>query len=273
MNCRSAQDLLSAFYDRELSSDLQSQVRAHVESCPECTQKLAEFAQLSRMTTDLRNPKAPFGTWSKIESALDYGDRWKSEGFAPYSRRHRSRLAIAAALLVGATTVLSLFWIWRSYDPHEVMAANFDLYLKEFDKSPEHAQQVLISRYEGYPLEHSRAAQAVEFQPRAPEELPDDFRRQEIYVLKMPCCTCTQTVYKDNAGSVLVLLEHSEKQPKWFGNRPQIAAECHGKATHLVQLPQHLAATWKCGPRYLTVIGAQNVEQIAELVAFLDGQS
>jgi hypothetical protein len=34
-----------------------------------------------------------------------------------------------------------------------------------------------------------------------------------------------------------------------------------------------LAATWKCGQRYLTVIGAQNVEQVAELVARLDGRS
>jgi hypothetical protein len=72
---------------------------------------------------------------------------------------------------------------------------------------------------------------------------------------------------------VLVLFEHSEKQTEWFGDRPRIEAYCHGKATNLVQLPRQLAATWKCGRRYLTVIGAQNVEQVAQLVAFLDARS
>jgi len=272
MNCRSARELLSALYDRELPPDLEGEVRAHVESCADCARKVAEFAQLSKLTAELREPNVPTGAWPGIESALDKG-RWTIDGFAPRWPRHRSRLALAASLLVVASIALSSYWIWRSYDPHAVMAATFDDYLKEFAEYPDQAQQVLIARYDGRPLDLSHAASESEFRPNAPEELPEDFRRQEVYVLEMPCCTCTQTVYKNSSGKVLVLFEHSEKQPEWFGDRPRIEAYCHGKETSLVQLPRQLAATWKCGRRYLTVVGAQNVEQVAELVALLDARS
>jgi len=272
MNCRSAQELLSSHYDRELPPDLDGEVRAHVESCLDCARKLAEFTQLSRLTVDLRDPAAPSGAWPGIESALDRG-RWTIGGFAPRWPPHRSRLALAASLLVAASIALSAYWIWRSYDPHAVMAATFDDYLKEFAQYPDQAQQVLIARYDGRPVDLSRGAHDAESSPNTPEELPDDFRRQEVYELKMPCCTCTQTVYKNSSGKVLVLFEHSEKQPEWFGDRPRIEAYCHGKETSLVQLPQQLAATWKCGRRYLTVVGALNVEQVAELVAVLDARS
>jgi putative zinc finger protein len=273
MNCESAQELLSSLYDRELSADLDEEMRAHVERCPECVRKVAEFAQLSKLTAELREPAVPTGTWPGIESALDNKGRTRGGIFDTPRLRHRSRLAIAATLLVGASVALGSYWIWRSSEPHAVMAATFDAYLKEFHEYPEQAQQVLISRYDGRPLDLSHAAGDAEFPPNAPEELPEGFKRQEVYVLKMPCCTCTQTVYKNKSGSVMALFEHSEKQPEWFGNRPRIEANCHGKATNLVQLPHQLAATWKCGRRYLTVIGAQNVEQVADLVAFLDART
>jgi hypothetical protein len=271
MNCESVRDLLSAFYDRELPTDREAQVREHVEQCPDCARRLVEFGQLSQLTTRLRNPNAPRETWPAIASALDDQESHKGGVFAG-RMSSRSRLAMAASLLLAASMAIG-YWTWRTYEPHAVMAAAFDVYLKEFQSSPEQAQRVLIDRYDGRPLDFTRASSESGFEPNAPEELPDGFVRQGAYVLKMPCCTCTQTIYKNKSGAVLALFEHSEEQQVWFGDRPRIEAVCHDTPTHLVQLPGQLAATWKCGQRYLTVIGAQNVEQVAELVARLDGRS
>jgi hypothetical protein len=151
------------------------------------------------------------------------------------------------------------------------MTAVFNQYLGEFHTHPEQAQEVLRSRYDGRPL-GSGSLGTGQFTPNAPQALPHGFTRLGTYVLDMPCCTCTQTIYKNAAGDVLALFEHSENQRMWFGNRPIIEATCDGQSTLVVQLHDRLAASWKCGPRHLTVIGARNIEQVAELVAFLDSQ-
>ena len=109
----------------------------------------------------------------------------------------------------------------------------------------------------------------VNFEPNAPAELPQGFARAAIYVLKMPCCTCTQTIYKNSHGTVLALFEHTDQQRSWFGDRPTITAQCHGKATCLVQLQDELAACWKSGPRHLTLVGARDVEQVSDAVAHM----
>ena len=149
-------------------------------------------------------------------------------------------------------------------------AGTFGGYLSELGRSPQRAQQVLLTRYEGHLVDSNRAAREVRFEPNAPEELPNGFKRSGIYVLKMPCCTCTQTLYTDSAGDTIAIFEHPGEQQDWFGSRPTVMAQCHGKQTSLVQVRDQLAATWKCGRRYLTVVGARDIEQVGEIVAFLD---
>lgn len=272
MNCESARDLLSSYYDRELAPGQDEAMRAHIASCTTCSSRLAEFAELSELTARLRQPAVPAETWSAIASALD-GQKgrhvWDFAG--PLSRR--SRIAWAASLFVATSVAIGAYWMWHKIEPHAVMAATFDVYLTEFQKSPEQAQHVLIDRYDGRPMDVTRVSSDPGFEPNAPEELPDGFARQGIYVLKMPCCTCTQTIYKSKSGAVLALFEHGEDQQIWFGDRPRIDTVCHHRPTHLVQLSGQLAATWKCGQRYLTVVGAQDVEQVSELVALLDGRT
>jgi hypothetical protein len=273
MNCQSVRELLSAFYDRELTADQSSEVRAHVDGCPECARRLAEFEELSHLTAHLRDPQAPEGGWPAIASALDHEAGRGGDAGVTGRLSRPIAAALAATLLVAASIGLATYWARPASAPHAAMAATFDVYLKEFRTSPAQAQRVLIDRYHGQRFDLAQGATGLPFEPNAPEALPDGFERQDCFVLKMPCCTCTQTIYKNKAGAVVVLFEHAEAQQDWFGGRPTIEAVCHGNATHLVQLPDQLAATWKCGQRYLTVIGAQNVEQVAELVALLDGRT
>jgi hypothetical protein len=152
------------------------------------------------------------------------------------------------------------------------MAEVFGQYLDRFQEQPEQAQEILLTRYDGQLVAPEQAQGAAKFIPIAPDTLPQGFSRNAIYVLKMPCCTCTQTIYKDGQGKVLAVFEHTDQQQNWFGDRPTITAQCHGKSTCLVQLQNELAACWKCGPRHLTVVGARDVEQVSELVAYLDAQ-
>jgi anti-sigma factor RsiW len=270
MNCERARELMSAFYDQELEPDIEAAVREHLESCPECTQHLAQFKELSRLAADMRQPQVPAGMWSAIDASLD-AQRRGADRPGIWRRRHLW-VAIAAALLLGASVALFSYSTRQPADEHHEMAETFNLYLDRLQEHPENAEEVLVARYDGRLVKPEQAAELAKFEPNAPDMLPNGFSRSGIYVLKMPCCTCTQSIYKDDRGHVLVLFEHDDQQRSWFGDRPTITAQCHGKPTCLVQLQDSLAACWKCGPRHLTVVGARDVEQISELVANLDAQ-
>jgi hypothetical protein len=272
VNCETARELLSCYYDRELPPDQEEEMRAHVAGCSQCAGRLAEFGELSQLTARLRAPQAPTETWPAIASALDSDDRRRAAGSSSTKwLGRRSRAALAATIVLAASIGVATYWLWQQFEPHAAMAATFDTYLAEFQTAPQQAQHILIDRYEGERVDLARAD--LPFSANAPAELPDGYARQETYVLNMPCCVCTQTIYKNPSGAVVVLFEHSEKEPGWFGKRPAIDARCHGTPTSLVQVADRLAATWKCGPRYLTLVGAHNVEQVAQIVAALDRPS
>lgn len=271
MNCESARETMSAFYDQELQPDLDAAAREHLHDCPDCAQHLIQFEELSKLAADLRQPEVPAGIWPAIDSLLN-APRHGGGRSATWLRRY-SRAAIAATLFLGVSITLLAYWTWHTTDEHKEMAVIFGRYLDRFDEQPQRAQEVLLMRYDGRLLAPQQAAAEAKFKPNAPDELPQGFSRSGIYVLKMPCCTCTQTIYKDDNGRVLALFEHSDEQRSWFGDRPTITAQCHGKQTCLIQMRDKLAACWKSGTRHLTVVGARDVEQVAELVAFLDAQS
>jgi anti-sigma factor RsiW len=269
MNCEAVRDLLSAYYDRELAPDVEVAVREHLQDCPECAEQLSQFAELSKLAADMRQPEVPAGMWSSIDASLHAPP--ERSGTKPAWRR-LAPMATAAMLLVAASLALLAWWMRHPADEHHEMAETFGRYLDRFQQSPEKAEEVLLARYGGRLVDPQQAHAEAQFSPNAPAELPQGFSREAIYVLKMPCCTCTQTIYKDDRGHVLSLFEHTELQRSWFGDRPTITAQCHGKPTCLVQLQGQLAACWKSGPRHLTIVGAQDVEQVSELVAYLDAQ-
>ena len=152
------------------------------------------------------------------------------------------------------------------------MAINFGRYLNELGKNPDEAQQVLLASYGGRAVSVDEAARQLRYRPVAPDELPDGTSLEALYLLHMPCCLCVQAVYKDSNGERLAVFEHVDDQPIWFGSRPTIQTRCNGIPTSIVQVDDHLAASWQRQGRYVTVIGASNVEQVAQLMAFFDQQ-
>jgi hypothetical protein len=269
MNCESARAQLSAYFDQEMEPDAAADLRAHLARCASCADRLAEFAELSALASDIGDLKVPQRVWTEIEASLSgRGQSSPINAKQPLSWEP-SKVALAAMVLVGVSLALAGYWTWRSLDPHVQMAAIFDQYLGEFREHPQQAQEVLRVRYAGRPL-NLQVANSGTFVPNAPQELPAGFARVETYELDMPCCKCTQTIYRNSAGDILALFEHTDDQRAWFGDRPVIDAQCHGQQTSLVQLNKQLAASWKSGRRNLTIIGAHDVEQVSELIAYLD---
>ncbi len=268
MSCESVRDLLSAYYDQELPPDLEGEVHAHLANCPSCTQQLAGFAELSKLAADFRQPTVPADMWASINASLHAQRQGQEYANAP--KRRYLQFAIAAALLVAASAALFAYWNHQLTHDHQEMAQTFGQYLDRFQQEPERAEELLVARYQGQLVDPQAAVAAASFSPNAPAKLPQGYSREATFVLKMPCCTCTQTIYKDPQGKVLALFEHTDEQRGWFGERPMITAHCAGKSVFLVETGDELAGCWKSGSRFLTIVGARDIEQVAELISYLE---
>jgi hypothetical protein len=143
-------------------------------------------------------------------------------------------------------------------------------FLEEFAVDPGLAQLTLVNQYDGRPVASKDATMGLRYTPVARRAAPAGYTLAAAYVLKMPCCKCVQTIYNRESGGAIAVFEHDEDQPDWFGSRPAISAHCNGKPATLVEVDEGLAATWKCGPRCITVFGATDVQEVTQLMAAFD---
>ncbi|REJ65759.1 MAG: hypothetical protein DWQ31_17645 [Planctomycetota bacterium] len=277
VNCSEVQERLSAYFDGELADEEQTAVAAHLEGCSACGEELAVFGRLSEMSASLADPQAPPALWNDLEAKLDNDEEQKpmpSVAVAPPSRSQRfpPRLfAVAATVLVAVGLGVAGYKIWFSPDEHDHLAINFEHYLEEFDKNPEKAQQILLAKYNGRPTTVQQAAAKLQYEPVIAKGLPSGCSLKDVYLLDMPCCTCAQAVCRCDDGQHIAVFEHDLDQPVWFGDRPSIDCLCDGKPTNIVQIDDRLAATWKQGNRYITIIGARDLEDVTRFVAHLSG--
>jgi hypothetical protein len=265
MNCREVQEQLSALHDGELSESVAAQVASHVESCRDCSEQLRVFRELSRLSATLITPVAS-NAWEAISAELENTSRTSKALTRFRIPRLNSKWAVAAALLFICGSV-ALVLAFQSHHSHN-MAEAFDHFLVEFAKSPSQAEAVLSTMYEGQPVTANEAERILKYRPAVYKGLPSDYSLNSAYVMKMPCCTCFQANLSSKDGGGIAVFEHDGEQDEWFGNRPSTEVLCHGMPTRLVQIDSYLAASCPCGPRYLTIVGAQNVEEVERLLAF-----
>ena len=270
MTCFQIQELLSAYYDGELSSDIRADVAAHVHGCAECSGRVTAFAQLSAAARDLPPPSPPPEIWNRLERELDAGSGARPAAsqrmWALSSRRF---VAIAASLLVA----VGAGWFaltWHQHHQHSQMAANLGRYLETFQRNPAEAQQLLLASFEGEAVTVAEAARVAGYRPVVAGGLPESYSLDSVYVLNMPCCTCVQTLCKRKDGSTLVIIEHGTDQPVRFGGCPCVSAECGGKQCDVVQGDSQLAATWSHQGRRISVIGARGMEEVSALMKWLE---
>lgn len=269
MNCSEIQACLSAYHDSELPQDEAAQIAAHLATCATCAAELASFQQLSSLSRRLTEPPVPPQVWSELQAKLDLPTGsvdTRSESMA--IKVPTRSWAIAATILVAIGIGVFGYYQWSSQHTHEDqhLAINFAHYLEEFDESPDEAQQVLLAKYEGRETTLTEATEALGYEPLAAKRLPPEYFVEKTYLLKMPCCTCAQVMCKNEAGQSIAIFEHDIDQPVWFGDRPSEDYLCHDIPTNVVQVTDRLAATWKEGKRYITIIGATDLEEVTAFV-------
>jgi anti-sigma factor RsiW len=271
VHCGSVQEQLSAFHDGELSPDVRAAVARHIEGCSECSRRLAELRELSRITAELPTPEIPPEVWQRIEQKLVAKGAWQGLPLVSLIRRRRAWVSLAtAAIAIVAVSTATVVWFGQAEQGRQQVAVNFGRYLDEFERNPAAAQQLLLSKYEGRAVDLDEAARQVRHRPAVRETLPDGASLEALYLLKMPCCLCVQAVYRRDNGERLAIFEHVDDEPIWFGTRPAIHARCNGTPTSIVQVDGYLAASWRRDGRFLTVVGPKDVEQLLRLMASLD---
>jgi hypothetical protein len=266
MNCDDARKHLSAYFDGELADELRAVVAEHLQTCAECTAALARIRSISLLAKKLPAP-AQGDLWPGIERALSAQPlaqpaAEETSGFRMPARL-RWPLAIAASLLIG-------FFTWPFVHPqknaHDEMAINLSHYIEVFGTDPSAAEQTLRAQYSGKPIRPADAVKLVAYRPLAPPELDDAAIRSQMYLFEMPCCKCVQSLYRRADGGVLAVFEHVDEQPAWFGKRPTIHAKCGNTDVCLIECNGQLAASWKQGERFVTLVGIKNLEEVSQLM-------
>lgn len=283
MNCSEVQSRLSAFVDGEATTAEQQAMDAHLAGCASCAESVSLARKLGYQMRELADPAPPAGLWQSIEAQLlntpttlplanNRSVAWWS---AP-----AVRWALAASILVVTSVGMGIYYGAGWSDPHgagsahshrhEAMAATFDTYLERFAVDPANAHQVLLAAYDSQPVTAESAIGVLGYRPIASTALLPNMKVAQTFVLDMPCCRCSLSVCRRQDGSVVTLLEHQELQPTWFGERPRIECLCDGVPTSVVQVGAQLAASWSHDDRHITLIGANDLEEVTRLVSGLN---
>ena len=265
MPCPEFSGLLSAYHDGELPADREAAVAAHIEKCPECAAELKMFRKLSHLTTKLDDHVPPREVWQNIETRLDTKF---TDGPNPISVRSRrmSRLTILAMgflLALGMSSVI--YFVLHTHDKHHV-AVNLGPFMDLFERSPKAAQEYLLASYTGQRVDLTDAVKQLKYRPVAADGLPSDYEISESSMLQMPCCKCLEVCFQRKRGGMICVFEHERDQFVSFGNRNVSSTVCEGTPTRVVQMDGHLTATWQRNGRYITVVGADDINEISDLM-------
>lgn len=264
MNCSEAQSRLSAYHDGELPPELAAEVAGHVAACPSCAAELEMFRKLSSMTRRLTDPPLPAGDWEKLRTKLTPNVTSKS-AFANALRRP---IAVAATILVLASIGLTSYRMRQASHEQAQVVQTFGHFLERFKDQPQAAQQILLTNYQGQSTSLHDVSEALGYEPVIAKELPPGCSSHKAYLLNMPCCRCMEILCEQEDGHSIAVFEHDTRRPGWFGERNSIECSCHSVPTSVTQIGNELAATWKNGKRYLTIVGARDLEEVTRFVAF-----
>lgn len=277
MKCSEVQEMLSAYCDGELADAQRSRLSDHLRNCSDCAEELAGFERLSEMAKALSTPVPPKHSWKDLEQQLDQ----QSANEMPVAESvNRSRslpyfapkmIALAAAVLVAVGIGWFTYPSWFTHSEHGPFTAEFGHYLDEFRHDPDAAQQILLANYQHQVVDLQHAVEQVGYRPAVADGLPQGYTLESTHVMKMPCCTCVQSICNRRDGSTLAIFEHDDEETtEWFGDRSDITAQCSGKQCCLVELDDQIAASWKRGTRHITLIGVRDVAEVSLMVAWLD---
>lgn len=265
MNCSSAKTLLSAYYDGELALDQRALVNSHLADCPSCAEELRSFEWLSGLTQRLPEPEGISGPWvaSAAKPKTLPGRRIPWVGAEAWP----SWVAMAAAVLL----IAGAWWGvgMRDHSLFHGRPTDLAAFLTAMDSDPQSAQQSLLSRFDARLVSLDVASQALGYRPAAAEGLPSGWEVSETYLLDMPCCTCAQVICTKSEGRSVSVFEHEAERAIVFKGEPERKCVCHGEPTTVAGSEGALAATWKRDKRYVTLVGAKDLDEVEAFVGSL----
>jgi hypothetical protein len=272
MNCEGIRELLSGHLDRELSSQQENLVTQHLTSCDHCTDEFAACSAIGQVAKSLPSPKPPADVWDRLERQLD---QERPAEITPRVLRTPWNtyriLAVAATLLI---TVGVFTWLFQPFGGHHNQMAHFGRFMEAFPAEPGTAQQTLLASYSGRAVTAQEMTDVLKYTPVGIGNAPVGYSVEQSYLLNMPCCRCSQVVYRRDRGGFLALFEHdTTEQPNLFGDCPCVDTVCNGNPCTLVQTENHITASCEVGGRHFTIVGAGNIEEVQTFVAWLEGET
>ena len=273
MNCETFSAGLSEYMDRELDAVLKDQMLLHAESCESCQNKLQSFQRIGEWMRESELPVDTERIWSRISSSLPaksrIADRLSMKWILP-------GLAIAASL---AFLITRIDWSpsngkhsenHLSHDhaalDHDSLAVDFRHVIELAQIDPRQAIASHVDKYEGKELDAQAATQFIGYRPSLFGKVPVGFERVSTHVLKMPCCKCSATICQRKDGKSLIVFEHKDEQPVWFGDLPSIETQCSGTQCRIIESAGELAVSWRQKDRQFTMIGATDLAEVSQWV-------
>lgn len=264
MRCPEFSGLLSAYHDGELPTDREAAVANHIAHCPGCAAELTSLRKLSQMAAKLDEPLPTRGVWRSIETRLDTD--FDEISRQSNNRPRKSRRTMLAALSLLVLAVLSgAYFVLTTHDNHHV-AVNLGPFIDLFEQAPNDAQNYLLASYNGRRVTLEEAVKELKYKPVATYEMPSEYDLSDASLLKMPCCVCLEVCWVRKQGGMVCIFEHERDQFVQFGGREVSSTVCGGTPTRVVHMDGRLTATWQQNGRFITVVGAKDVEEISNLM-------
>lgn len=272
MRCDWIQEQLSAYIDGEVDIEKLLQVEEHCEQCEACRTMVSQFVALGAL---MRQSEASVDTdaiWDRVAANLDCRD------VVPISSKSSPKSWIYAILAMAASVAL-IWFVARHHSSfehedertheHAALAVDFQHVIELAKTEPKLAIAKLVATYQGQELDQRAATKYLGYEPALFESVPQGFSRVSTHVLNMPCCKCSATICERKDGTSLIVFEHKDEQPVWFGDSPSIETQCAGTSCKIIESAGQLAVSWKNQDRQLTMIGANDIAEVNQWVASL----
>jgi hypothetical protein len=272
MKCEEVAERLSAYVDLEMGEEERLRIAAHCELCEVCRKLTAQFVAIGTLMRQSEPCVDTDAVWDRVSPGLEQ----QSVVLAPSHANSRNWMVA----FLGMAATVAIFWFVMRNDPsshdgvhehdHAALAVDFQEVIESAKLNPKAALGKLVSKYQGRELDKKSATAYLGYEPTLFQSVPDGFARVSTHVLNMPCCKCSATICERSDGSSLIVFEHKDEQPVWFGDSPSIETQCGGKTCKIVESAGQLAVSWKNEDRQLTLIGVNDIAEVNQWVSSLE---
>lgn len=277
MKCERLEEQLSAYIDQEVDAGECRDIEGHVETCAHCRAMIAEYRALGALLRRSEPQVDTDAVWSRISEKLEVS---KVQLASLDSLANRWTKQWGFSILATAASVAFLLFALRfsgtgehasdnTSHLHASLAVDFEEVFHSAKREPKQAIAKLVSKYEGRELNEQETKNYLGYEPALFKGIPEGFTRVSTHVLNMPCCKCSATICERRDGSSLIVFEHRDEQPVWFGDLPSIETQCAGMSCKIIESAGQLAVSWKNQDRQLTMIGANDIAEVNQWVASL----